>query len=79
MRIKMLSFLLLFACMHFVLFVRVKSSHKKNKEVLNYPNTLIYITTYFLYYLGRLEKSLISLFGILGMSEHLLNWIGIRQ
>ena len=32
MRIKMLSFLFLFACMRFVLFVRVKSSCKKKKE-----------------------------------------------
>ena len=31
MRLKMLPFLFLFACMHFVLFVRVKSSCKKIK------------------------------------------------
>ena len=54
MLIKMLSFLFLSTCMRFVLFVRVKSFCKKknNKEVLNYPNTLIYITTY-LYYFER--------------------------
>ena len=47
MQIKMLSFLFLFACMRFVLFVCVKSSCKKNnnKEVQNCPDTLIYYTT----------------------------------
>ena len=37
MRIKILFFLFLFACMYFLLFVRVKFSRKKKKVALNYP------------------------------------------
>ena len=42
----MLSFLFLFVYVRFVLFMPVKSFLKKNKKVRNFPNDLIYITTY---------------------------------
>ena len=45
MRIKMLTFLFLFAYMCFVLFVRMKSFVKKKKKSQNCPNDPIYITT----------------------------------